>query len=517
MTKKFISFFAAVMVLFASLSAYADGEGAEPSEPAVPEVSVVNETRTVTVSADTIQYAGTVASICVYLPGYSAASFNGTNLEAISAYIGEAVVSSDKKINKVFKLSEEAPSGRYTVNIFVPGLSTPSSYSFDYRNITRAENVLLTAQTKTKEEIRTSLDKGINDVLVEAAVEYLQYDDDKRDYVAANIESSRPADMTAFQTQLLAEINKINKTEALSKMDRTNVKKTLEEDPALYMVDGFMTDYTALSDTRKEILYSELSKTIADCVFPEDVKTVFSDALATAKAYVEQTVISKPGISSSSGGGGGGGFGGTKTNIYAETLLPEPEQTPAPEEQYFDDLADFDWAKNAVNILASNKIINGREENKFFPSDLVTRAEFLKMTVGGFYIKPASVSTLPFSDVVYGEWYYDSVMAAYQYNIVKGISDTEFGTNDNITRQDIAVILYNTLTSTGKSFDNYDEKEEFSDSGEIADYAKKAVEALQKADIINGRDSNEFAPKEPATRAEAAKMLYQTMYEFNMF
>ena len=202
---------------------------------------------------------------------------------------------------------------------------------------------------------------------------------------------------------------------------------------------------------------------------------------------------------------------------YDNSLIPEPEKNPAPETANFSDLVGAEWAKNAINILADKKIINGKEEGKFCPDDYVTREEFLKMTVGGFYIKPASVSTLPFSDVTYGEWYYNSVMAAYQYNIVKGISETEFGIGRNISRQDIAVILYNTLNVSGKSFENYEEKADFSDFEKIAEYAQKAVKAMQNAGIINGRDNNEFAPEEPATRAEAAKMLYQVMYEFNMF
>lgn len=49
----------------------------------------------------------------------------------------------------------------------------------------------------------------------------------------------------------------------------------------------------------------------------------------------------------------------------------------------------------------------------------------------------------------------------------------------------------------------------FEDNGEISEYAKTAVAALAANGIINGRDGGFFAPQEPATRAETAKMVYR--------
>ena len=55
----------------------------------------------------------------------------------------------------------------------------------------------------------------------------------------------------------------------------------------------------------------------------------------------------------------------------------------------------------------------------------------------------------------------------------------------------------------------------FTDNGDIADYAKTAVAALTNSGICNGRDDGSFAPQATATRAEAAKMLYEAMYRFH--
>ena len=60
----------------------------------------------------------------------------------------------------------------------------------------------------------------------------------------------------------------------------------------------------------------------------------------------------------------------------------------------------------------------------------------------------------------------------------------------------------NTLAETEKPF---------SDDGEISEYAREAVYTLKARGIISGRGANEFAPKSGMTRAEAAKLIYQTI------
>ena len=78
---------------------------------------------------------------------------------------------------------------------------------------------------------------------------------------------------------------------------------------------------------------------------------------------------------------------------------------------------------------------------------------------------------------------------------------------DVVTREDMAVMLYNASVASGKAYDkeNYTE---FDDDELISDYAKEAVYALKNAKIINGTDLRHFSPKESATRAEAAKIIY---------
>ena len=115
--------------------------------------------------------------------------------------------------------------------------------------------------------------------------------------------------------------------------------------------------------------------------------------------------------------------------------------------------------------------------------------------------------TAKFADVNADDWFMPYVAAVFENGIAKGISENLFGTGQNITRQDLAVMAYNAALKGGIEF-NTEDIQQFSDDDEISDYAKTAVYALKSQDIVNGIDSKNFVPQDTATRAEAAKILY---------
>lgn len=91
------------------------------------------------------------------------------------------------------------------------------------------------------------------------------------------------------------------------------------------------------------------------------------------------------------------------------------------------------------------------------------------------------------------------------------MSDEYFGIGENITRQDIAVIIMNVMNKKSIILPDVNEKADFLDNTQIASYANDAVEKLQKAGIINGYEDNTFRPDENATRAQAAVMIYRLL------
>ncbi len=505
--KKIAILFMAFMVMCSGITVVC-AQNAEP-------IAVTNETRTVEINAKTVQYEGTVVAIAAWYPDYSRADFGKYDVEKINAYTGEATVNAENMICKTFTLKESAPSGEYTLDLYVPGEAEPVSHKFVYRNVVAAAATLQTAKTGSKEQIKTALDNSIKDVSVEAGLHYLTYSNEVRAYIAANIANNRPADEPALIEQLLEEVNIINTVKELSKKadDRLAMKTMLEANPALFKISEYMSDYNSLTDEKREEMYTNLSTVIDGCVFPEDVAKVFSEALKAVMPEEDSDDDDDDRYYGSGGGGGGGGSGKGSVSLRTDaSIAPVATNAPAPEDSFAD--ISGHWAANPIKILASKGIINGKTEDSFCPNDTIKKEEFLKLIMSALDLKAPSAVPLPFKDVEYNTWYYDYVHTAYVLGISNGMSDSQYGIGTQISRQDMAVLLYKACALEGKAFG--ESNVTFKDEEEISDYAKAAVSALAGGNIISGRDDGSFDPKATATRAEAVKIIYEALYKFGL-
>jgi len=212
----------------------------------------------------------------------------------------------------------------------------------------------------------------------------------------------------------------------------------------------------------------------------------------------------------SSGSGGGNsstGSGGTViSNSAGVSVTALPSNTEGNEEKeidmFFDDLASVSWAYTSISRLYKSGIISGVSETKFRPENPIKREEFTKMLVCalGYDIEEGGST---FVDAKDGAWYIDYINTAYKNGLVSGISENEFGVARDITRQDMALMLYNAI----KEGLWEDKQVTFADEGEIAAYARQAVSYLAGAGIISGAGDNRFLPTANATRAEAAVII----------
>lgn len=230
----------------------------------------------------------------------------------------------------------------------------------------------------------------------------------------------------------------------------------------------------------------------------------------------------KPGTSGSrpSGGGGGGGGGSVSKPTEAPSETPtetpsgEPTGTPAATaaptavpSRGFADMKNYEWAEEPVAALSARGIVNGVSDTEFAPAKNITRAEFTTMLMRGFNLID-DTAECSFGDVNENDWYYDAVASAYKLGVVNGISDTEFGSDSLISRQDMAVMITRLLDKLETKLEKTKDYEKFADDAAIADYAKTAVTALCEAGIIDGVGDNKFEPTGTANRAAAAKVLY---------
>lgn len=206
----------------------------------------------------------------------------------------------------------------------------------------------------------------------------------------------------------------------------------------------------------------------------------------------------------SGGGGGKGSSGGITSVTPPAAYVPKTEKTLV-----FDDIKGYEWAENAIEALYNKGIINGTEKGKFRPEIFILREEAVKIITGAFEIYSNGKNELSFADCNVKDWYYPYISAGYENGIVSGVSEDRFGVGENISRQDLAVILDRIIKRSGIS-ENAKSDIMFSDREAIADYAMQAVVNLQAAGIITGYEDNSVKPKNPVTRAEAAVIIKRT-------
>lgn len=174
------------------------------------------------------------------------------------------------------------------------------------------------------------------------------------------------------------------------------------------------------------------------------------------------------------------------------------------------------WAKSSIMYLAARDVIKGKSEESFAPNAQITRAEFIQILANMSRDDLSKYAGSEFSDVSEKAWYAKAVAWAVEKGIASGTASDKFSPNANITRQDMSVMISKYVANVEKeALEDVNKEVKFSDSSQIASYAKDAVTAMQKAGIINGVKNSgstySFNPKANATRAEASTMIANYM------
>lgn len=175
---------------------------------------------------------------------------------------------------------------------------------------------------------------------------------------------------------------------------------------------------------------------------------------------------------------------------------------------YFEDTPA--WGADYAEMLYQRGIISGKGEHVFAPDDKITREEFVKLIVSLFDMETDGL-TAEFSDVAPDAWYAPYLAAAQKDGFIHGVGDGRFGVGQNITRQDIATILYSIITQKQLFADVPAQAAGFTDAAQIADYAKTAVGELAAHGVIAGYEDSSFQPEGNATRMEAAVLIYRML------
>ena len=169
----------------------------------------------------------------------------------------------------------------------------------------------------------------------------------------------------------------------------------------------------------------------------------------------------------------------------------------------FSDVAANAWYADAAQYVRDHGIMNGTSSTTFSPNSTMTRA-MLATVLYRAAGSPAVNQTADFRDVSAGAYYSDAAAWASSNGIVTGYGNGLFGSNDPVTREQIATILWRYQGSPAPA----GTAANFTDQSTISSYAVNAVAWARENGIINGMEGNRFAPKNNATRAQVATILW---------
>ena len=494
--------------------------------------------------------------VTVLAPGISKKDFSFTNDFEQNAkslvWIGQGRTDGDGRFSDKFNINGKV--GTYSV-FYTVGNEKIDNAEFTYVNIDnyikaiKLLNETVANKDKTPEDFVNALTENAENVNFFAddicddktMVARMFYNECKRDKLDENIETALETNAVTYRrAALIAALNGgkcDNLFEYKDLILSDDLTKSLN---TLLSGNEFLTDATVQKSVTKRLyqkeikdavelnanLYSQITlESVENFVGLSTVKNVINmfspitkidisgigdyklNSLCS-KIYADCDELKKAidnlkesGSTSSGGSSGGGG----KYNPPTATGTNIGDREPIPNDIYTD-LDDVIWARNAIVTLSNKGILKGVGDNKFAPNTLVTREEFVKMLVCAFGDKTQTAKETNFSDVDPNEWYAEFVFAAVESGIVNGKGDGTFGVGENITRQDMAAMAYRAAL---KNISPDDETDIFDDFDSVDEYAKSAVAVMAQKGIINGKGNRMFCPLDNATRAEAAKVIFE--------
>ena len=200
-------------------------------------------------------------------------------------------------------------------------------------------------------------------------------------------------------------------------------------------------------------------------------------------------------------------------STYSSSSRPSSDSTlynytnPSSSKSYaFSDVPATSWYYNSVTNICNKGYMNGTTDTKFEPDSTLTRA--MLVTILYRYASEPNIDFASnFSDVPAGQWYSDAVAWASDAGIVNGTAEGKFDPDMNITREQLATIMYRYCEAFGYDTTATGNIIKYNDSVKISDWAQTALIWTTGSGIMEGKDGNVLDPQGNATRAEAATII----------
>ena len=260
------------------------------------------------------------------------------------------------------------------------------------------------------------------------------------------------------------------------------------ESDKMMAIDNFRVTKLTESVDKKDLKGAiALAAAKAQNGYTEESWTAFTEALAAAEAVKADAKADQKQVDAA-----------VKALIAAMDALTETPELP---EVSFPDVNEGQWFHKGITYTAQRGYMEGMTDGTFAPNVTMTRAQLVQIlyAMAG---KPEVKVNDEFSDVKAGDWYAAAASWAVEEGITAGVGNDTFAPNKEITRQEIAVMLH---AANGKAA--AEGELTFADNADIETWAVEAVKWSVENGLMKGVSGNKFAPKNLATRAEAATIV----------
>lgn len=233
----------------------------------------------------------------------------------------------------------------------------------------------------------------------------------------------------------------------------------------------------------------------------------------TKPGNTDNVGTTKPGNTGNTGNGGNLGNTGSSGNSGNQKPAPAAPETPVEHPvvtvqptgstyPLYRDLAETSWYRESVEFMLEKGYMNGVATDRFDPEGKVSRAQLVTILYRAAG-EPTITGRVGFTDVEYGSWYDKAVTWSSFAGVVTGVGENRFAPQQNITREQLAVMLYR---YSGSPVVRGEHLAGFSDAASISSYAKTAMNWAVEQGILTG-DGGKLSPGATATRVQAAAML----------
>lgn len=198
---------------------------------------------------------------------------------------------------------------------------------------------------------------------------------------------------------------------------------------------------------------------------------------------------------------------GTRERSCSRCGEKETEVIPANcPSQGFTDVDQSKWYHEAIDFVVSQNLMRGMSDTLFQPDGNMTRAQMVTVLYR-LADTPTVEGSVPFTDVKAGQFYSDALVWAYENGIAKGMTDQRFAPHTSVTREQMVVFFARFAQLNGQTVEAKGDLSNYHDANAVSNYARESMTWAVETGLIQGVTTTTLSPKATSTRAQIAEVL----------